>query len=101
MIKIIIYIGKAAMYLPFVYLIAEVEALPSTTVSAERWAAFFLWVLLMISIGVAAKKAFESVWLKKGFEGVEWDMSYYDKDRNMYWASRFFDNEIDARKSCG
>lgn len=71
MIKIIVYIGKAAMYLPFVYLMAEVEALPSTAVSVERWAAFFLWVLLMISIGVAAKKAFESVWLKKGFEGVD------------------------------
>lgn len=32
---------------------------------------------------------------------LEWDMSYYDKKRNTYWACRFFENEVDARKSFG
>lgn len=32
---------------------------------------------------------------------LKWDMSYYNKERNTYWACRFFDNEIDARNSFG
>lgn len=30
---------------------------------------------------------------------LKWDMSYYNKERNTYWMCRFFDNEIDARRS--
>ena len=32
---------------------------------------------------------------------LKWDMSYYNKERNTYWACGFFDNEADARKSFG
>lgn len=32
---------------------------------------------------------------------LNWDMRYYDKQRNTYWGCRFFDNEAQARKSFG
>lgn len=33
---------------------------------------------------------------------LKWEKKrYYDKERNTYWACRFFDNEKDARKSFG
>jgi len=32
---------------------------------------------------------------------LKWDMSYYNKEKNSYWACRFFDNEKDARRSFG
>ena len=31
----------------------------------------------------------------------DWDMKYYDKNKNTYWACNFYDNEKDARKSFG
>lgn len=38
---------------------------------------------------------------KKALIRNGWDMSYYDEERNQYWGCRFFDNEIEARKSFG
>jgi hypothetical protein len=32
---------------------------------------------------------------------LDWELKYYDGIRNTYWACRFFDNEVDARKSFG
>lgn len=34
-------------------------------------------------------------------ENKNWDMSYYNPERNTYWGCRFFDNGEDARKSFG
>ena len=31
----------------------------------------------------------------------EWDMSYYNEERNTFWACGFFDNESSARASFG
>ena len=38
---------------------------------------------------------------KIALKDKEWDMKYYNENRNTYWACRFFDNEVDARKSFG
>ena len=47
----------------------------------------------------------------KALNELNWDMlytgaqgcgsSYYDIGNNSYWGCRFFDNEVDARKSFG
>jgi hypothetical protein len=34
-------------------------------------------------------------------ETLKWDLNYYNKDNNSYWACKFYDNEKDARKNYG
>jgi hypothetical protein len=39
--------------------------------------------------------------VKNALKELEWSMGYYDEEKNTYWGCRFFDNEIEARKSFG
>lgn len=34
-------------------------------------------------------------------EELGWGMNYYNNQNNTFWGCKFFDNEIDARKSFG
>jgi len=51
----------------------------------------------------------KDMWEGKTFEDAcehaliacDWDMSYYDSEKNTFWSCKFFDNETDARKSYG
>ncbi len=39
--------------------------------------------------------------VEKLLELKEWNMDLYDPNRLTYWGCKFYDNEIDARKSFG
>lgn len=50
----------------------------------------------------ACVKALNELKWQMLYEGVQGcGSSYYDQKNNSYWACRFFDNEADAKKSCG
>jgi len=46
--------------------------------------------------GVTFKDACKNALLR-----LKWNMSNYNEANNSYWACRFYDNEIDARKAFG
>jgi hypothetical protein len=38
----------------------------------------------------------------RAMKELDWDINtYYDVVKNSFWGCRFFDNEVDARKSFG
>lgn len=51
-------------------------------------------------LGQFKGKTFEEA-CERALKEKSWDMSYYDRKSNTYWACRFFDNEEDARKCFG
>ncbi len=46
------------------------QVVPDVELTNEQWAAFFLWVILMIGIATIAIIAFKSVWIRDGFSGL-------------------------------
>lgn len=51
-------------------------------------------------LGVYEAQTFKAA-CKKALLDSDRDMSHYDPKQNTYWGCRFFDNEIDARRSFG
>jgi len=70
---------------------------------------FSVWSEGYAATGESSPAEFLGVFEGKNFKDacynalvkLEWDLSYYNSKSNSYWACRFYDNEIDARKNFG
>jgi hypothetical protein len=57
-----------AIYSPIVFIVAQMT--PSEPLALEQWAAFALWIVVMLLVATIGAIAFKSVWLRDGFAGI-------------------------------